>query len=145
MTPQPPVTELFAQLTSALQAEQALLAKARTELTLFGGEYLGSFAGYHYYRFEIPEDVYLRGVENAQFMFSNLQPVTIEGRFINLENQYLTVALPMEFGPILPEIKCRWNYQDSLAPALAALTSPTQEHPVAAMLFEPVEAANTLP
>lgn len=145
MTPQPPVTELFAQLTGALQAEQALLAKARTELTLFGGEYLGSFAGYHYYRFEIPEDVYLRGVENAQFMFSHLQPVTIEGRFINLENQYLTVALPMEFGPILPEIKCRWNYQDSLAPVLAALTFPAREHPVTAMLFEPVEAANALP
>ncbi|MEX2088993.1 MAG: AAA domain-containing protein [Bacteroidota bacterium] len=145
MTQQPSITELFAQFANTLRSEEALLAKARTELTLFGGVFLGSFAHHHYYRFEIPEDVYLRGVENAQFIFSHLQPVTIEGRFINLENQFLTVALPMEFGPILPEIKCRWSHGESLQPVFTALSSPPQDHPVADMLFRPEEGLNALP
>lgn len=145
MSQQPSVTELFTQLTNALRSEEALLAKARTELTLFGGVYRGSFAHHHYYRFEIPEDVYLRGIERAQFMFSQLQPVTIEGRFINLENQFLTVALPMDFGPILPEIKCRWNYQELLEPVFTALKPPADTHPVVTMLFQPDEELNAFP
>lgn len=135
--------ELFSTLAQALQTELESLSKSRQEITLFGGEYLGSFADEHYYRFEVPEEVYFRGVERATFMFSQLQPVTIAGTVINFENQFLTVALPMNFGAILPEIQCSWNYEEHLKPVLDLLAAYADAHPIASSLFQPAQAKNT--
>ena len=143
MSPETTDQPLFFTFTKALQAERDRLSKARQELTLFGGEYLGSFAHHFYYRFEIPEDVYLHSIGHVQCMFSQLQPVTVEGRIINVENQFLTVALPMDFGPMLPEIKCKWNHDEQFKPIIETLTSQSAPHPVATSLFEPTDVSNT--
>ncbi|MEK6757097.1 MAG: AAA domain-containing protein, partial [Bacteroidota bacterium] len=132
-------------LAKALQAESDQLKNARREITLFSGEYVGAFAEYYYYRFEIPEELPLRGVERASFMFSQLQPVTIEGKILGLDNQFLTVALPINFGSVLPEIKCSWNHEDHLKPIINALDVAVDNHPVVSALFHPEEPANAHP
>ena len=135
----------FINLAKALRGEREQLKNARNEIYLFSGESLGSFAGFTYYRFEVPEDLYLKNLDRVSFTFSQLQPVTLEGRIISLANQYMTVALPMDFGPILPEIKCHWNYDEHLPHLIESLTSAEKSHPVASFLFEPERAENVSP
>lgn len=134
--------ELFSTLAQALQKELESLSKSRQEITLFGGAYRGSFANEYYYRFEVPEEVYFRGVEHATFVFSQLQPVTIAGTIISFDNQFLTVALPMDFGTILPEIQCSWSHEEYLKPVLDLLATYADNHPVAPSLFQPAQEAN---
>jgi hypothetical protein len=145
MNPPAPKTtssSVLATLAKALQAESTQLRDARHELTLFGGEYLGMFAEQYYYRFEIPEELYLRGIERASFTFSQAQPVTLEGKIVNLDNQFLTAGLPMDFGSILPEIKCSWTYEEHLKPVVDALGETKADHAIASILLQPDGDAN---
>jgi hypothetical protein len=135
-------SSIFATLADALQAEATQLRNARHELTLFSGAYLGAFAEYFYYRFEIPEEIYLRGIERASFTFGQFQPVTLDGRIIRLENQFLTVALPLDFGPVLPEINCNWSHEEHLKPSVDVLKEAKDGHPVASVLLQPDAEAN---
>jgi len=135
----------FLVLAEALRAELEKLTMARTEISLFSGEFLGSFAGYFYYRFEVPEDLYLHNVDRVFFTFSHLQPVTLEGKIISLANQFVVVALPMDFGAVLPEIKCRWNYDEHLARVIETLAGTDKSHTVASLLFQPDRPENLQP
>lgn len=128
----------------ALSEEREKLQAARNQITLFGGEFTGGFAGYFLYRFEVPEDLVLRGVEHCSFSFSQLQPVNIDGRIVSLENQYVAVALPMDFGAVLPEIKCRWNYDEHLLFITDLLAGVSPAHPVASLLLDPGRPENSL-
>jgi hypothetical protein len=132
-------------LVEALRAEREKLTSARTEISLFSGQFLGSFAGYFYYRFEVPEDLYLHAVDRVFFTFSQLQPVTLEGKIITLANQFVVVALPMDFGVVLPEIKCRWNYDEHLPRVIEALAGADKSHPVASLLLQPNKPENVQP
>jgi hypothetical protein len=135
-------TSFFAPPAQALKAEREKLLTARNEIVLFAGELLGSFAGFYYYRFEVPEDLYLRPVDNISCIFNQLQPVTIAGRIVSLENQYVVVALPMDFGSILPEIKCKWNYDDHLQHITDLLAAAGDAHPVSSLLLHPDRPEN---
>ena len=135
---------MYSQPAQALRAEREKLQSGRTEIILFGGEQLGSMAGFFYYRFEIPEDLPLRPVDRISCSFNQLQPVTLEGRIVGIENQFLVIALPMDFGPLLPEIKCKWSYDDHLPFTADLLASVPATHPVAAVLFHPEKSGNTL-
>ena len=117
---------LFALPAQAVRAEREKLQSARSEIILFGGDQIGSMAGFFYYRFEVPEDLYLRPVDRVSCTFNQLQPVTIDGRIVSLENQFVVIALPMDFGPILPEIKCKWSYDDHLHMSLNCLRVPAR-------------------
>ncbi len=138
-------TTLFSQQAEALRVERAKLQSARHEIYLFGGELVGSFAGFFYYRFELPEDLYLRPVDRVSFTFSQLQPVTLEGKILSLENQFVLVALPMDFGPILPEIKCQWSYDDHLAHVIDVLAGANKLHPIASIVLQPDRPENAHP
>jgi hypothetical protein len=138
----PTDTSPFRELAEALRIEREKLTSARTEISLFSGESLGSFAGYFYYRFEIPEDLYLNNVHHVLFTFSQLQPVTLEGKVISLSNQCIVVALPMDFGAVLPEIKCRWNYDEHLPRVIETLAHADGSHAIASLLFRPEQAEN---
>jgi hypothetical protein len=138
-------TSPFLVLAEALRAEREKLASARTEISLFSGEFLGSFAGSFYYRFEVPEDLYLRTVDRVFFTFSQFQPVTLEGKIITLANQFVTVALPMDFGAVLPEIKCHWNYDEHLPRVIEALTAADKSRVVASLLLQPDRPENVQP
>jgi len=129
-------------LAEALRAEREKLTTARTEITLFKGEFLGAFAEHFYYRFELPEDLYLNNVDRVSFTFSQLQPVTLEGKIIRVTNQFVFVALPMDFGTILPEIKCRWNYDEHLPRVIETLSGADVSHPIASLLFQPERPEN---
>ncbi len=134
----------FSFQAQALREEREKLQSARCEIILFGGEQVGSFAGYFYYRFEVSEDVNLRPIDHISCVFSQLQPVTIDGRIVSIENQFVVVALPMDFGAILPEIKCKWSYNDHLTHVIDVLAAGNPSHPVASLLLHPERPENTL-
>ncbi len=133
---------LFKTLSNALQGELDQLNKLRQETTLFSGEQLHSYAGYHYYRFEISEDIVLRGIENVTLSFGQKEPLELPGKIISLENQYLTLAVPTDFGPGIPEARCRWSYQDWLKPVLDQLASTEGKTQFAELLFNPAASNN---
>lgn len=135
----------FSFAAQALREERERLQSARTEITLFGGELTGNFAGYYYYRFELSEDVILRPIDHVSCVFNQLQPVTIDGKIVALENQFAVVALPMDFGAILPEIKCKWSYDDHFSFVIDSLASGNSSHPVAPLLLHPERPENALP
>ena len=135
--------ELFAQLAEALQKELERLKATRRELRLFSGECIGAFAGYTYYRFEIPEDILLRTTERATFTFGQQQPISVMGNIIAMENQFLIVALPQDFGPCLPETKCSWNYEDEHKPIIDLLKKLDVKSPIPQLLFNPSEKKNS--
>lgn len=135
---------LFPSLAKALQAELEQLKKTRAEITLFAGEQVGSVAGYFYYRFEIPEDLLIRFVERATFTLGSIEPLSFPGKLVSHENQYLTVALPVDCGPFLPEIKCSWSHEDHLKPVNEILSAADGGSTLASLLFNPSEGDNKL-
>ncbi len=135
---------LFTLPVQALRDEREKLQTARNEITLFGGEFMGAFAGYFVYRFEVPEDLVLRGVDQVSCSFSQLQPVSVGGQIVSLENQYVVIALPIDFGAVLPEIKCQWNYDEHLPFVIDFLAGVAPTHPVASLLLDPGRPENSL-
>lgn len=136
-----PATSVFPDLAAALHDELEALKKIPREATLFSGEFVGSFAGRFYYRFEIPEHLLLHGAGEATFSVGNVQPISMQGTIVALENQFLTAALPMDFGPVIPELRCSWNFELRLKPAVESLKSAVPS-PVAATLLNPAEGNN---
>ncbi|RPI05202.1 MAG: hypothetical protein EHM64_07360 [Ignavibacteriae bacterium] len=134
--------ELFTQLAEALQKELEQLKTIRREIRLFSGERIGAFAGYTYYRFEIPEDIIFRSTERATFTFGVQQPISVIGNVISLENQYFIVALPQDFGATLPETKCSWNYEDEHKPIIDLLQKVDVKSPIPHLLFNPADRIN---
>ncbi len=134
--------ELFTQLAEALQKELEQLKVTRREIRLFSGERIGAFAGYTYYRFEIPEDILLRTTEHATFTFGQLQPISVTGNIIAIENQFFIVALPQDFGISLPETKCSWNYEDEHKPIIDLLQRIDERSPIPQLLFNPADRRN---
>ena len=133
----------FALAADALSEEREKLRSVRNEITLFDGEFLGSFAGSFLYRFEVPEDLIHRVVERVSCSFSQLQPVSISGRIVSLENQYLVLALPMDFGTVVPEIKCQWNYDEHRGFVIDLLSRVPASHPVASLFLDPGRPENS--
>jgi hypothetical protein len=137
------VKELFTQLAEALQKELEQLKGTHREIRLFSGERIGAFAGYTYYRFEIPEDILLRTTERATFTFGQQQPISVTGNVIAMENQYFIVALPQDFGASLPETKCSWNYEDEHKPIIDLLQKVDVKSPIPQLLFDPADKRNS--
>jgi hypothetical protein len=137
------VKELFTQLAEALQKELEQLKTMRREIRLFSGERIGAFAGYTYYRFEIPEDILLRTTERATFTFGQQQPISVTGNVISMENQFFIVALPQDFGASLPETKCSWNYEDEHMPIIDLLQRIDVKSPISQLLFDPADKKNS--
>ena len=135
--------ELFTQLAEALQKELERLKTIRREIRLFSGERIGAFAGYTYYRFEIPEDILLRTTERATFTFGQQQPISITGNIIAMENQFFIVALQQDFGATLPETKCSWNYEDEHKPIIDLLEKIDVKSPIPQLLFDPSDRKNS--
>lgn len=133
---------IFSSLRKALQVELDQLNTTRRTVTLFEGQSVGTYADHVYYRFEIPEDLFLQTTELATFSVGQAQPIEVKGRIITVENQYMTVALPTDFGPILPEVQCSWSYEEHVRPMLDML--PTDANPsfMASLLFNPADEAN---
>ncbi len=133
---------VFSSLRKALQQELDQLSTTRSEITLFGGVSVGTFADYFYYRFEIPEDLFPETIERATFTVGQAQPIVLVGKVIAVDNQYMTIALPNDFGPLLPEAKCSWNYEEQLKPVLDTIPPDITSSLTAALLFNPGDEAN---
>lgn len=134
--------DLFTELADALQKEVEQLKAARREITLFSGERLGTFAGYTYYRFEIPEDILLRTTEHAMLAFGKQRTMSLRGNIISIENQFMTIALPLDFGPWLPETICTWNYEEEHKPIIELLRTINNTAPIPRLLFQPDDSSN---
>jgi hypothetical protein len=139
----PDVKELFTELADALEKELEQLESAHREITLVSGERVGAFAGYTYYRFEIPEELLLRTTEQAVFTFGQKRDICMPCNIIAIENQYMTVALLQDFGPWLPETKCSWNYENEQRPVIDLLRKFSGTSPIPRLLFHPEESGNT--
>ena len=135
--------DLFTHLATALQTELEQLKADRKEITLFSGERTGTFAGYTYYRFEIPEDILLRTTERATFTFGQQRDISVPGNIIAIENQYLTVALPKDFGASLPEVLCSWNYVEEIKPIIDLLRTIDAKSTIPSLIFNPTEGWNS--
>ena len=133
----------FTQLAESLQKELERLKDTRREIRLFSGERIGIFAGYTYYRFEIPEEILLRTTERATFTFGQQQPISVTGNIIAMENQFLIIALPQDFGASLPETKCSWNYEDEHKPIIELLKKLDVKSPIPQLLFDPSDKKNS--
>ena len=133
---------MFSALRKALQYELDQLKTTRSEITLFGGVSVGSFADYYYYRLKIPEDLFHETIERATLSIGQTQPMVVQGKIIAVDNQFLTIALPNDFGPLLPEVKCSWSYEEHLKPVLEAIPSSPSSSLTAALLFNPADEAN---
>lgn len=145
MTPPPhsdSTSPLFQKLAEAVRNELDVLSKQSHEVTLCSGEFIGSFAGMHYYRFEIPENISLSGILHGMFSFGRLNPIELPGTFIAVENQYLTVALPRNFGPVIPETDCRWEVAPFLSSIIDRLASLDPTLPIPAQLLNPASRDN---
>lgn len=133
---------VFSALRKALQYELDQLKTMRREIMLFEGVFVGAFAGYFYYRFEIPEDLFLQTIELATFSIGQSQPIVVRGRIITVDNQFMTVALPMDFGPFLHEARCVWSYEEHIQPMLEMLPSDARASFMASLLFNPADESN---
>jgi hypothetical protein len=136
------VKELFTHLAEALQKELEQLKATRREIRLFSGERIGAFAGYTYYRFEIPEDILLHTTERATFTFGQQKPISVTGNVIALENQFFIIALAQDFGASLPETKCSWNYEDEHKPIIDLLQKIDVKSLIPQLLFDPADRRN---
>ncbi len=130
------------QLADALQQELDLLNEGRRSMTMFHGHKAGSFAGRTYYRFEVPEDILLRTIETATFTFGRTNPLSIEGNVITMENQFITVALPQDFGPSLPEVKVSWDYSAQLQPTIDLLRTLKNDPLIPRLVLNPGDPSN---
>jgi hypothetical protein len=133
---------ILTSLAAALLNELQQLQTAMKTLKFFSGVKIDQKEGSHWYRFEIPEDIWLEGVEHAIFSFGNENPLTIPGRIVSLDNQYLTIALPFDLGTIIPETHCAWNVEQHLKPVVTLLGNLKEIPPVLTSLFRPTDDAN---
>lgn len=129
------VRSLYGILSQALQSELDQLNTTRRGATLVSGEFLGSFAEYYYYRFEAPEDMWLQAVTHATFTLGHSDPVVMKGDIVSIRNQFLIVALPVDVGQVIPEVRCSWNFDEEMKPVIGLLSSIKDPPPIASMLF----------
>ena len=137
-----PSSSLFSTLAEALRTELRALEQSSSSVVLCSGEHIGSFAGHEYYRFEVPEHLALHQAVHARFSFGIAQPVSCDGILVALENQYLTVALPLDFGPTIPETTCTWDFAPSLTPVLESLQSMTDQSTLPLLVLGPGSGSN---
>jgi hypothetical protein len=133
-----PVSQ-YSSLASALRDEMTSRMAAPRSITLFSGTFIGAFAGRWYYRFEIPEHITVQGIPTGTFSFGHANPLRLQGTFVAVENQYLTIALPHDFGPVLPESQCEWDVEPHFAPIIDLLSQPS---PLGTLLLNPQDSEN---
>ncbi|MGA2622233.1 MAG: AAA domain-containing protein [Bacteroidota bacterium] len=129
------VRSLYGILSQALQGELDQLNTTRRGATLVSGEFLGPFAEYYYYRFEVPEDMWLQAVTQATFTLGHSDPVVVKGCIVSVSNQFVVVALPVDVGHVIPEVRCSWNFDEEMKPVIGLLSSIEDPPPIASMLF----------
>jgi KaiC/GvpD/RAD55 family RecA-like ATPase len=132
----------FATLARALKSELEQIEKLPHNVTLQRGQFVQTFASQHYYRFEIPENVFLRGIDRVVMTFGRAEPVDVPCNIISLENQFLTVALPIDVGPTIPEVQCSWSYAERFQPIIDTLNTLREHEGLPWQLFHPSEPAN---
>jgi KaiC/GvpD/RAD55 family RecA-like ATPase len=142
MTPPPDTPFDISPLAEALRNELDILTNAPRRVTLFSGEHVGSFAEKHYYRFEIPEHVILQHLTAIQCSFGLSQPLVVQADVVAVENQYLTLAFPFDFGAVIPEVSCTWDYRPSFQPVIDSLSRADQGHSILQRLLKPSGGVN---
>ncbi len=129
-------------LAEALRGEFDQLNSMQRTVVLCEGECLGTFAGWSYYRFEAPEEFFFRSTGHAVFTIGQKHSIEIPGTIIEADNQFITVALPHDFGQAIPEIRCLLQYEKELRPILDILSGPDCKTPLTSFLLKRNQAEN---
>ncbi len=132
----------FTALTEALRGELDQLNSLQRTIVLCEGDFRGSFAGWSYYRFESPEEIFVRSTGRAVFTFGQKHSFEVPGTIIEADNQFITIALSQDFGPVIPEIRCLLQYENELRPILDILSGPDSKTPMTSFLLNPNPAEN---
>ena len=132
----------LAALAEAFRGEFDQLNSMQRTVVLCDGESLGTFAGWSYYRFEAPEEFFFRSTGHAVFTVGQKHSIEIPGTIIEADNQFITVALPHDFGPAIPEIRCLLQYENELRPILDILSGPDCKTPLTSFLLKQNQAEN---
>ena len=137
MTPPPNTQSPIPSLAEALRNELDSLTNLPRKVILVSGEHVGSFAERHYYRFEIPEHVHIQHLPKMQCSLGSAHPIVVEAYVVAVENQYLTLAFPFDFGPVIPETSCTWDYRQSLLPVIESLSTLDHSESIVQQLLNP--------
>lgn len=129
---------LIAEAANALEHEISQLRPLRSRTTLFGGEHVGTFANrWRYYRFEFAENLLLRAGDDVELLIGTAEPISVSARIAALENQYLTLAVPVDFGSVIPRVQCSWTPAKSSLAAITKLRSITRASSFLSNLLHP--------
>ena len=126
MTSPPNTQTVVSSLAEALRNELDSLTGSTRRVALVSGKHVGSFAEKHYYRFEVPEHIHLQHLTELQCSLGSLHPIVLQANIVALENQYLTLAFPLDFGAVIPEVSCTWDYRQSYQPVIDSLARAEQ-------------------
>ncbi|MCX7983936.1 MAG: hypothetical protein N3A63_03420 [Bacteroidetes bacterium] len=112
-------------------------------ITLFGGKRVATFAGFVYYCFEVPEETVPQWGKIVTCTIGTKEQLTFEGYIVELENQFLTIAFPHDFGVDVPEVQCLWRLEQVYTCLHNLLQSEQVREFVATQLFSPTKVPNT--
>ncbi len=132
----------FTALARVLQDEVQQFEKVPRRVILQSGRFLHRIASSSLYRFEVPEHIKLRGLDRVVMTFGRVEPVEIPCRVASIENQFITLALPIDIGPVIPEVECTWNYAERMRLLIDQLNVLREGEGIARHLFQPRGAAN---
>jgi hypothetical protein len=123
----------------ALQAELSELNALKSETMLFSGRSTGKRGSFYYYRFELPVQLYLYGLQTLTCSFGERDPASITGSVVAIENQYLTVAFTQSLGDAIPEMHIRWKFDGVFTPVLTLLETAKNKPTCAPLLYNAVD------
>ncbi len=129
-------------LISALQEEVTEKKKEVRPVALSGGQRLLSFASYTYYRFEYPEELIDHTTEKLHCTVGVKNPVSFTGNIVEFENQFVVIAIPVDFGPYLPQMICQRDIENEYLPVLRLLEGHNSTTDPVTFLFQPYDNAN---
>lgn len=131
-------------LIDALQKELSQVNTTPREVVLTSGHLVGEFAGYYYYRFEVPEGFRIRRSEFVRCTLGSEDSLEFDAQVISIPNQYITIAFQIDLGPVLPQIKCSWSFESTINPIIAKLSQDQGLPPLSEVLMNPASAGNAL-
>jgi len=132
-------------LIEALRKELGQHNTTRRDVILTSGNLVGEFAGFYYYRFEVPEGFRIRRSEFLRCTLGSEDPLQFDAQVISTPNQYVTIALQIDLGPVIPQITCSWSFESTINPIIDKLSKDESLPPLARILLDPAAEENSFP
>ena len=86
----------------------------------------------------------MTGVGSVSCTIGRNTPLTFPAQITALDNQFVTIALPVDCGPRLPEVLLSWSYDAYVEPSIGYLRNLPALTALQSLLFDPSQGANAL-